>query len=259
MSARAPRLDAATIRRRFIGGVLAGNRLGDNPSAPRGSGSRLGPMAAESGQTDRETLAALLGDPLRECLASVEVRICGSWVRDGFVEQLVEYASGGERVPAYVMLPEGWMGGAAVVVYHQHNGEWHLGKSEVAGRAGDPLQWFGPALARRGVAVLAPDSIAFEYRRRTGAGIDPRLDDPGQHLFEMTSRLVAGRLLMTRVVADAATAWAAACSLPGVDHARVGVLGHSYGGHTPLFHPALPEGGALALINGGPWKLHGRG
>lgn len=42
----------------------------------------------------------------------------------------------------------------AVLINHQHNGERHLGKSEVCGLAGNPLQAFGPELARHGFVVL---------------------------------------------------------------------------------------------------------
>jgi hypothetical protein len=69
--------------------------------------SRLGAVAGETRQTDRDALAALLGNPLRGVPARVDVHVCGSSQCDGFVEQLVEYESGGERVPAYVLLPDG--------------------------------------------------------------------------------------------------------------------------------------------------------
>src|SRR4051794_24106477 len=86
---------------------------------------------------------------------------------DGFVRWGVRYfAASGELVPAFLLLPSsGEPPYPAVVVHHQHAGQRHLGKSEVCGLAGDPLQAFGPALARRGVVVLAPDSICFESRR----------------------------------------------------------------------------------------------
>jgi dienelactone hydrolase len=47
----------------------------------------------------------------------------------------------------------------------------------VFGIAGDRWQAFGPALARRGWVVLAPDSVAFEDRRRSGTGREPRPAD----------------------------------------------------------------------------------
>jgi len=129
-------------------------------------------------------------------------------------------------------------------------GQHHLGKAEVAGLAGEPLQAFGPALARRGVVVLAPDSICFEDRRPSGPGTEPREGDFIEHLKEASYRLVSGRLLMTTVRGDAARALSALRSLPAVDPARAGVLGHSYGGNTTLFHAALDERVRLAAASG---------
>ena len=76
------------------------------------------------------------------------------------------------------------------MVFHQHNGAFHLGKSEVAGLVGDPFQAFGPALARRGIAVLAPDAVSFEDRRASGSGTDPHERDWLQHYNAMAYRLI---------------------------------------------------------------------
>src|SRR5688572_24511568 len=64
----------------------------------------------------------------------------------------------GDSIPAYLLLPHGTGPFAAVLVHHQHKGQRYLGKSEVVGLLGHPLQAFGPALARNEIAVLAPDS-----------------------------------------------------------------------------------------------------
>lgn len=86
-----------------------------------------------------------------------------------------------------------------VVIFHQHAGQRHLGKSEVIGLLGDKFQAFGPPLARAGLVVLAPDSIAFEGRRPAGEGTDPRDDDWDQHYNELAYRLVVGETLMHKV------------------------------------------------------------
>ena len=179
-----------------------------------------------------------------------ELEVLAVTPRDGFTEQRVAFAGAEGPVPAYLLLPdrEGPLPG--VVAYHQHHSQWHWGKSEVAGRAGDPLQAFGPALARRGVAVLAPDAVGFEDRRATGPGIEPAGGDGPQHHNEMSYRLVEGRLLMTTVLRDAAAALSALAAHAAVDPARVGVLGHSYGGNTTLFHAALDERVRFAAASG---------
>jgi len=171
---------------------------------------------------------------------------------DGFVRKRVEYAvRDGDVIPAYLFEPLPIGAHAAVVVYHQHNSQWHLGKSEVAGLAGNPLQAFGPELARRGFVVLAPDAICFEDRRRPHEGAN---DDPDhgrfQHMREMSYRLVQGDTMMRKVLSDAATAITAVRGLSSVDPERVGVLGHSYGGNTVLFHAALDERIRFACASG---------
>lgn len=148
----------------------------------------------------------------------------------------------GDQIPAFLLLPEGKGPFAAVLVHHQHHGQRHLGKSEVCGLAGDPLQAFGPVLARRGIVVLAPDSICFEDRRVNRSGIEPEEDaDVAQHYNEMCYRLLRGDTLMRKVVSDSATAISLLAAHPQVDPERIGILGHSYGGNTVLFHGALDE------------------
>jgi dienelactone hydrolase len=137
-----------------------------------------------------------------------------------------------------------------VVAFHQHHSEWHLGKSEVAGRAGDPLQAFGPALARRGVVVLAPDAVGFEDRRASGPGVEPRGGDGPRHHNEMAYRLLRGGLLATTVLRDAAAAVSVLAADPRVVSGAVGALGHSYGGNTTLFLAALDERVAFAAASG---------
>ena len=72
---------------------------------------------------------------------------------DGYVELRVSYAGVEEEVPALLLVPNGAGPFPAVLAHHQHNSEWHLGKSEVAGLAGDPLQAFGPVLARSAILL----------------------------------------------------------------------------------------------------------
>ncbi len=111
---------------------------------------------------------------------------------NGYERQLIDFQSAdGQAIPAFLLLPEGDGPFPAVIVHHQHASQRHLGKSEVVGLAGDPLQAFGPALAQRGFVVLAPDSICFEDRRGHAVGVDPHeLDDLG-HIIEMSQRPVA--------------------------------------------------------------------
>jgi dienelactone hydrolase len=197
----------------------------------------------------RERLTALLHFAAPPAAPALEVR--GTAPREGYAEHRVAFAGAEGAVPAYLLVPDDARApGPGVVVHHQHHSQWHLGKSEVAGRAGDPLQAFGPALARRGLVVLAPDAPGFEDRRASGPGLEPREGDGLQHFNEMAYRLVAGRLLMTTVLRDAAAALSVLAAHAAVDAARVGVAGHSYGGNTTLFHAALDDRVRFACASG---------
>jgi dienelactone hydrolase len=165
--------------------------------------------------------------------------------------RIVYTAADGDRIPAFLLVPTHRREpGPAVLVHHQHNGQRHLGKSEVCGLAGDPLQAFGVALAERGLVVLAPDSICFEDRRAGRAGTEPGPADWEQHYNEMTYRLVRGDTLMRKVLDDAAAALSVLAGLDGVDAARLGILGHSYGGNTVLFQAAVDERVRFACTSG---------
>jgi dienelactone hydrolase len=178
---------------------------------------------------------------------------------DGFTRKLVSYgAPDGDLVEAFLFEPHSPKPQAAVVMLHQHNSEWSLGKSEIAGLAGDPLQAFGPTLARAGVLVLAPDAIGFESRCASaghGNALAPPIKRPHgtangwlQYYNHAMHRLVRGELLITKVLADVAAAVTAIQQFAGAS--RVGLAGHSYGGNITLFAAALDTRVGFACASG---------
>lgn len=170
---------------------------------------------------------------------------------DGYRRERLEYEGlEGDLIPAFLFLPIARAPAGGVVVFHQHNGEFHFGKSEVAGDVGDQYQAFGPALARRGVAVLAPDSITFEERRIEGKGVEPAYRDWVEHYNSMTYRLLNGDLLMRKCLDDAQRALSVLLSAVEVDERRVGIAGHSYGGYTSLYHAVVDARVRFACISG---------
>jgi dienelactone hydrolase len=196
----------------------------------------------------RARLAALLRFAVPS--APPAVAVLERAARTGYAEERVVFEGSEGDVPAFRLVPAGGGPFPGVVALHQHNSEWHLGKSEVAGRAGNPLQAFGPAFARRGVVVLAPDAVGFEDRRASGPGVAPRDRDGPQHHNEMAYRLVAGGLLATTVLRDAAAAVSVLAADPRVAPGAVGAHGHSYGGNTTLFLAAVDERVAFAGASG---------
>lgn len=170
---------------------------------------------------------------------------------DGFDRERIEYRGlEGDLIPAFLFTPTGRDALGGVVVFHQHNGEFHFGKSEVAGEVGDAFQAFGPALARRGLAVLAPDAITFEDRRGAVQGVEPDYYDWLQHYNAMSYRLLDGDLLMRKCLDDAQRALSVLLQAAEMDARRVGVAGHSYGGYTALYHAAVDARCRFACISG---------
>ena len=171
---------------------------------------------------------------------AVHVRSISATNGEGFSRELISYlGDDGREIPAFRFTPTAHSPIGGVVVFHQHAGEFHLGKSEVAGLAGSPLQAFGPALARRGFVVLAPDAETFEDRRTQTQGIEPHDGDWLQHYNGMAYRLIQGDLIMRKHLDDAQRAVSALLSDPEVPSGKVGICGHSFGGTISLYLGAL--------------------
>jgi dienelactone hydrolase len=192
----------------------------------------------------RNTLTKLLGKmparaPLREKLLE-RVRL------PGIVREKVSYAvEPGERVNAYLFLPEGEARRPAVLCIHQHHREFHLGKSEPAGLAGDPEQAFALELAGRGYVTLAPDLICFEERRH------PVLGGVDYERFEAMRRLAGGSCLQAKMLWDLGRALDYLTGRKEVDVRRIGCLGHSLGGQEALFLSALDRRIAVGVSSCG--------
>ena len=197
----------------------------------------------------RKDIAKLIGIDLSEMSVdnSVEYTVLSFDKEDGYTRQYIRYISGAETVPAYLLSPDKQGDNPAVLINHQHNREHHLGKSEVCGLAGNPLQAFGPALAKKGFVVLAPDAVCFEERRN-----DTSVEgfDFWQHFHEVCYRIVKGDCMMKQVLTDAMNGISLLAGLPYVDKQHIGTLGHSMGGNTVLFLAALDERISFACASG---------
>jgi len=191
------------------------------------------------------TLRGLLGTfPTPSPLAPevLETDDLGDVVR----EKLRYQVEAGDWVPAYAFTPKGRTApGPAVLCLHQHAGQFHLGKSEPAGLAGDPEQFYALELARRGYVTLTADFLCFEERRH------PTLEGASYERFEFTRRLVEGSTLQAKMLFDATRGIDYLVSRPEVDARRVGCIGHSLGGQQTLFTTALDERIAAAAASCG--------
>lgn len=195
----------------------------------------------------RRKIVEAIGINISNTPASVEYQMLESVKEDGYTRQKIEYDSDGDKVSAFLLLPETLGNNPAILINHQHNREHHLGKSEVCGLGGNHLQAFGPELAKRGFVVLAPDAICFEERRK-----DPSVEgfDFWQHFDEMCYRILKGEYLMKKVLEDAMNGITLLSNLAFVDNTRIGTLGHSMGGNTVLFLSALDERIAFSCASG---------
>jgi dienelactone hydrolase len=160
--------------------------------------------------------------------------------KDGYQIESVSYeAEPGERVPAMLLIPDGIDANhpaPAVAVWHQHNNDWRLGKSEPAGLAGDPMHHTGVALVKEGYVVLCPDALCFEERQ------DSQLPDGDFERFEFLRYVVAGKCMAWKNILDMRRAVDYLCSRPEVKAGRIGCYGHSMGStHTWLVGPWEPR------------------
>lgn len=173
---------------------------------------------------------------------------------DLYDRHLIHYP-GNEKdvIPAYLFIPRKHRIIGSILVHHQHHGERHLGKSEVAGISGDPFQFFCPEFAKKGVITLAPDSICFEDRRSNKKGFSPD-DDPDQdmlqHYNQMCYRILNGSHLMKKVVEDSMIGISLLSQLEENSSRNIGLLGHSYGGNTVIFHFPFDERVQYACSSG---------
>lgn len=187
----------------------------------------------------REKLLAGLGGPWPEP-GELNVVTRGVQQADGFrIESLTYESEPGDPVPALLLIPNGVTGtrpAPAICVWHQHAGEWHFGKSEPAGLAGNPMHHTGAALAKAGYVVLCPDALCFEERQH------PTLKNGNYERFEFLRLVVSGRSMAWKNILDMRRAVDFVVSRPEVIADQIGCYGHSMGStHTWLVGPWEPR------------------
>ncbi len=148
----------------------------------------------------------------------LNLQVLGETRLPGVIRRHVRYESHtGLFVPAWLLLPESVQGRApAMLCLHQTT---PIGKDEPAGLGGLENLHYARELAQRGYVALVPDYPGFgEYTNRGTS-----------HLESTTLEGIWNHLRGVDLL----------CSLPEVDPARIGVIGHSLGGHNALFLAAL--------------------
>lgn len=203
-------------------------------------------LHAESGQHDR---AGTLRKRLLHCLGGdwpepgdLRPRMGRSEQKNGYRLEHVSYeVEPGDRVPAIMLIPDGVSGqlpAPAIAVWHQHHGQWHLGKSEPAGLAGNPMHHTGAALAQQGYVVLCPDALCFEERQDSSGQLKGR----DYERFEFLRYTVLGKCMAWKNILDMRRAVDYLVSRPEVKADKLGCYGHSMGStHTWLVGPWEPR------------------
>jgi dienelactone hydrolase len=137
----------------------------------------------------------------------------------------IRYATGdGDGVPALLLTPHAaGVASPAVLALHPTSPN---GKDDIATRDGRENRRYGLELAERGYVVLAPDTITAGDRI-----------EPGEKPFHTARRDAAHPELSAvgKMVSDHRQGVELLCSLPEVDPARIGVIGHSLGGYNAFF------------------------
>ena len=214
-------------------------------AGPVAAGAEPVPVANMTPKQLRAQLIECLGGPWPQpCPLNSELR--ETIQKDGYrIESLSYEVEPGDRVPAMLLIPDQVSEAdpaPAIAVWHQHAGQYHLGKSEPAGLAGDPMHHTGAALAKEGYVVLCPDALCFEERQ------DPegKLKRGNYERFEFLRYIVNGKCMAWKNILDMRRAIDFLASRREVDAERLGCYGHSMGStHTWLVGPHEPRLKAL--------------
>ncbi len=212
----------------------------------------MAPLACTSGNKPVKTENPSSGEMLaryQECLGGpfpggvpLNAVLREKISKDGYhIESVTYEVQPGERIPALLLIPENVTAenpAPGIAVWHQHNGEYHLGKSEPAGLAGNPMHHTAVALVREGYVVLCPDSLCFE-ERQDPTGI---LKGGEYERFEFLREVVRGRSLAWKDVMDMKTSIDYLSQRPEVIPEKIGCYGHSMGStHSWLVGPLEPR------------------
>ncbi len=189
----------------------------------------------------RETYLECLGGPFPDYYP-LHTQIDESVQKDGYrIISLSYETQPDDRVPALLLVPDSATDtnpAPGIAVWHQHNGEYHLGKSEPAGLAGNPMHHTAVALVQEGYVVLCPDALCFE-ERQDPTGI---LKGGEYERFEFLRQIVRGRSLAWKNILDMKCAIDLLSERPEVLPDQLGCYGHSMGStHAWLVSPLEPR------------------
>ncbi len=162
--------------------------------------------------------------PGKDRIVPLAVKVLSEEKLDGYVRKKITYApEAGDRVPAWLLIPNGAKKNPAVLCLHQ---TITIGKDEPVGLGKQESKQQALHLVKRGYVCLAPDYPSFgEYQYDFPKAFKAGLYQSGT-MKAIWNNMRAVDLLQ---------------SLPEVDGERIGVIGHSLGGHNSLYTAAFDE------------------
>lgn len=171
-------------------------------------------------QEIRDAMQEVMGIlPDRSNRCPLDIRVDAVQEEKTFIRKTIRFtAAEKEIVPAYLYLPLGTDKRPAMLVLHETD---DLGKRSVDGERPRPNRAYARELAQRGYVVIAPDYPSFG-----------ELKDYDFKTAHHASGTMAGIFYHMRCV-DLLQ------SLEEVDSDRIGVIGHSLGGHNSMFLAAF--------------------
>jgi hypothetical protein len=187
----------------------------------------------------QEVMGALPGAERR---VPLDLRVVETVDEPQYTRKKVTFASEpGDRVPAWLLVPKG-LGGKApgALCLHQTVA---IGKNEPVGLGGKPNLKYAQELADRGYVAIAPDYPNFG---------DYKIDVYALGYASASMKAIWNNLRAVDLLA----------SLDEVDPGRLGVIGHSLGGHnaifTAVFDPRLKAVVSSCGFNSFPYYFQGK-
>jgi len=146
-----------------------------------------------------------------------------------------------EFIPAYILIPaEVKPPIPAILCLHQHNKEYHLGKSEPVGLSGSGDQHYALELTNRGYITLSFDAKCFEERAKFDV-VNGNEGGMGYERLVAMNLLLEGRTLQWRMLSDIIHSIDYLLTRDEVDKDKIGCIGHSLGGQETMWAMAMDE------------------
>ncbi|MEN8227910.1 MAG: alpha/beta fold hydrolase [Bacteroidota bacterium] len=155
--------------------------------------------------------------PDRQDLVDLDVEILSETKGDGFIRQSITFASEpGDRIPALLYIPTHIPEDKNLPAMLALHPTGPLGKLIVAGEGPLDHRQYGLELAQRGYVVLCPDYLSFG---------DYDYDFENDRYISGTMKGIFNHMRCVDLLE----------SLDYVDPEKIGVIGHSLGGHNAMF------------------------